>query len=497
MSEVADSTSGAAETPVTESTPAEQVPQELSAETPAAESTTDQPGATDDATNDATAAATTEINPAVDSTSNGDATATAGPAVPGPVASSEQPALDPGMTEKMVSVPNEMVGLIIGKAGATIRHIVTMSGARIQIAKECKPGESNREVTITGTPEQVVACESLVKLKAENKPLPGESASWGQGAPMGGMGMMGAMGGLPQDRKRMFGDFGGEPAAKRHDFGGEVATTKVMKVPNDCVGKVIGKGGCFIKQIKELSGAGVQIAKECQPSEPDLREVVMTGTPSQLAKCEEYVNMRTQGIMLPIDPHVAQMLMQPGGMGGGYGGAAGGYGQQAYGGGYAQPTFQAPPQSQGESTTVNIPEEYVGPIIGKMGRSIKELQECTGAFVQISNEGKVRSISVKGGPAEQAFCAKVLLERAGELEPRFAEYAMALRNHYGTHGQYPTPQQPLQGFMDTGAGKVQGGALHATFQQLQVGAYADPQAQQAQTYGAAQSYYPQQAYGGY
>lgn len=123
------------------------------------------------------------------------------------------------------------------------------------------------------------------------------------------------------------------------DYGGEAATTKVMKIPNDCVGKVIGKGGCFIKQIKELSGAGVQIAKECQPSEPDQREVVMTGTPSQLAKCEEYVNMRTQGIMLPIDPHVAQMLMQPGG--------GGGYAQPFYGGGggggYGQQSFQQPP----------------------------------------------------------------------------------------------------------------------------------------------------------
>lgn len=47
----------------------------------------------------------------------------------------------------------------------------------------------------------------------------------------------------------------------------------------------------------------------------------------------------------------------------------------------------------------------------------------------------MRNVSVKGGQAEQAFCAKVLLERAGELEPRFAEYAMALRNHYGTYGQ--------------------------------------------------------------
>lgn len=65
--------------------------------------------------------------------------------------------------------------------------------------------------------------------------------------------------------------------------------------------------------------------------------------------------------------------------------------------------------------------------------------------------------------------------------------------------QYPTPQQPLQGFMDTGAGKVQGGSLHATFQQLQgASSYVDPQ-QQQQAYGGGygqpqQPYYPQ--YGG-
>jgi len=46
-----------------------------------------------------------------------------------------------------------MVGLIIGKSGETIRSINQRTGAYVFIPPDCKPGDRNRILTITGTPE--------------------------------------------------------------------------------------------------------------------------------------------------------------------------------------------------------------------------------------------------------------------------------------------------------------------------------------------------------
>lgn len=51
----------------------------------------------------------------------------------------------------MVHVANEHVGLVIGKSGATIKHLETTYGVRVHIAKECAPGSSKRPITLVGT----------------------------------------------------------------------------------------------------------------------------------------------------------------------------------------------------------------------------------------------------------------------------------------------------------------------------------------------------------
>jgi len=50
-------------------------------------------------------------------------------------------------------VPNNVVGLIIGKGGENIKQLQARTGARIQISKDDKQPE--RAITLIGTPDQI------------------------------------------------------------------------------------------------------------------------------------------------------------------------------------------------------------------------------------------------------------------------------------------------------------------------------------------------------
>ena len=57
------------------------------------------------------------------------------------------------------------VGVIIGKAGETIRYIQLQSGAKIQVTRdhEAEPGAPTRSVELSGNPDQISKAEQLIK----------------------------------------------------------------------------------------------------------------------------------------------------------------------------------------------------------------------------------------------------------------------------------------------------------------------------------------------
>eukprot|EP00601_Ochromonadales_sp_CCMP2298_P006878 CAMPEP_0173212852 /NCGR_PEP_ID=MMETSP1141-20130122/25049_1 /TAXON_ID=483371 /ORGANISM="non described non described, Strain CCMP2298" /LENGTH=278 /DNA_ID=CAMNT_0014139955 /DNA_START=60 /DNA_END=897 /DNA_ORIENTATION=+ len=66
----------------------------------------------------------------------------------------ESPPTPAAETVITLSVPNELMGNIFGKQGATLREIISLSGARVSVSGrgEFMEGTNNRVVTITGTP---------------------------------------------------------------------------------------------------------------------------------------------------------------------------------------------------------------------------------------------------------------------------------------------------------------------------------------------------------
>jgi far upstream element-binding protein len=63
----------------------------------------------------------------------------------------------------IIPVPNECVGLIIGKGGETIRYLQMKSGSKIQVAKKEIPGTSLRNVFIEGPPDKFEGARILIE----------------------------------------------------------------------------------------------------------------------------------------------------------------------------------------------------------------------------------------------------------------------------------------------------------------------------------------------
>ncbi|XP_022112865.2 heterogeneous nuclear ribonucleoprotein K isoform X1 [Pieris rapae] len=65
-------------------------------------------------------------------------------------------------TTTQVTIPKDLAGAIIGKAGSRIRKIRADSGASIEIA-EPLPGASDRVITISGTPHRIQIAQYLLQ----------------------------------------------------------------------------------------------------------------------------------------------------------------------------------------------------------------------------------------------------------------------------------------------------------------------------------------------
>ncbi|XP_041990147.1 far upstream element-binding protein 2-like [Salvia splendens] len=127
---------------------------------------------------------------------------------------------------KRIDIPNGRVGVIIGKGGETIKYLQQQSGAKIQVTRDmdADPNSPTRGVDLMGTPDQIARAEQLIQ------DVLSEAEAGGAGS----------------TSRRV----GGQ------SFGAEQF---VMKIPNNKVGLVIGKGGETIKSMQTRTGARIQV----------------------------------------------------------------------------------------------------------------------------------------------------------------------------------------------------------------------------------------------
>lgn len=141
-----------------------------------------------------------------------------------------------------ILVPSIAAGAIIGKGGETIAQVQKESGARVKMSKanDFYPATTERVCLIMGAVDAVRRIQIFIMEKIREKPDPNPK--------------------LEETNKNF----------ERH------RQVKIL-VPNSTAGMIIGKSGNYIKQIKEESGAYIQISQKSKEINLPERCVTIAG----------------------------------------------------------------------------------------------------------------------------------------------------------------------------------------------------------------------------
>ena len=358
--------------------------------------------------------------------------------------------LSPAGDSLIIEVSQEKVGQIIGSKGAIIQDMQGRTGAKIYV-NQSFPDGVNRQVNISGTPQQVQAAGDLVRRVILEGPT----------------------------------------AIHVNSLSGGPSMQITIDCPQGIVGRVIGAGGAIIKELQTRSGAKIQINQDFPDGVP--RKIMITGTQTAVSLATQLVSyVMENGPALPgQQPAQSPLSMFPGMPGGNpYGPGPGGYGApsiSAYG-----PAAGGGGGGGGggsQTQTMECSKPMVGRIIGRKGETITMLQQKSGAKIQIEQSVIPCKIMITGNHQSIAAAMQLINEL---MATGGVQAGMPPMNPYGG-AMHQAPQQ-FQGFQGGGfppGPQAQFGGYGANPQPM-------PQQQQQQQYHMqqyAQSYpgVPQQA----
>jgi poly(rC)-binding protein 3/4 len=289
-------------------------------------------------------------------------------------------------------VNSREAGSIIGKKGDNVKKLREESGAKVSISDS---SSIERIASVTGSSGQVVKAFNMICDKFE------------------------------EDTRR-----------QDSSADSSYSVTFRLIVPNVCCGSLIGKSGANIKELRELTGASVQVANDMLPNSTE-RSVTISGTTHAVMQCIQRLcsivaESKPSTSVIPYQPQLSSAALtgmfngggmgvrpQMGGMsnmGGNRGGMSKGPSQQGIMGD-VPPLFSTPPNlfsgnypamlggftsSRSQTQEIIVPNEIVGTIIGKQGSTINEIRQHSQAMVKIADaeEGsKDRKVIITGSPA--------------------------------------------------------------------------------------------------
>uniref|UniRef100_A0A8C7NZI4 Far upstream element (FUSE) binding protein 1 n=1 Tax=Oncorhynchus mykiss TaxID=8022 RepID=A0A8C7NZI4_ONCMY len=176
------------------------------------------------------------------------------------------------------TIPEGMVGFIIGRGGEQISRMQQESGCKIQIAPD-SGGMPDRSVTLTGSPDSIQAAKRLLtEIVDKGRPT---------------------------------------PAFHHNDAGGPGMSVQEMLVPASKAGLVIGKGGETIKQLQERAGVKMVMIQEGPQNTGADKPLRISGEPFKVQQAKDMVMelIREQGFREQRGEYGSRM----GGGGGGEG----------------------------------------------------------------------------------------------------------------------------------------------------------------------------------
>ncbi|KAE9596497.1 putative K domain-containing protein [Lupinus albus] len=194
-----------------------------------------------------------------------------------------QPTSGTETVTRKIEVPNNKVGVLIGKAGDTIKYLQYNSGAKIQITRDADadPHSATRPVELIGTLESIDKAEKLINAVIAEA------------------------------------DAGGSPALVARGLSPAqaiVGSEQIqLQVPNEKVGLIIGRGGETIKSLQTKSGARIQLIPQHLP-EGDIskeRTVQVTGDKRQIEIAQEMIKEVMSQPIRPSTSGFGQQTYRP------------------------------------------------------------------------------------------------------------------------------------------------------------------------------------------
>ncbi|KAI8890942.1 eukaryotic type KH-domain (KH-domain type I) [Backusella circina FSU 941] len=364
------------------------------------------------------------------------------------------------------NVPNNMVGLIIGKNGDNLKKIERVSGAKVQFSDD--NGESERKVRLSGEHDQIKIARDMIQ--------------------------------------QMLADAGGMRSNE----------SLIIKIPSSKVGLVIGRKGETIRDFEERSKAKILMASDASADKDNERIITLVGDAGAIQTAKQLIEDILYGSEYTGHQHNNDGgrrfgQQQPQGPGAEYG-DGGRYGAvMPRGGGMGGGGMG---RANEEHESIRVPVRYVGLIIGKRGETIRTLQEQSGARIKIDNgdgSGDERIVNIFGEASKVAIAKQLVEDKVAEGNANNAGGGGRFggNNNRGGYRQYNDyNNNHFAGYQDgqAGGGGGEGGENNYDYSQYnqyygqygyEQGQYQQQQQQQQQGSGDNQGYqqYPGYQYG--
>uniref|UniRef100_A0A3P8V9T1 NOVA alternative splicing regulator 1 n=1 Tax=Cynoglossus semilaevis TaxID=244447 RepID=A0A3P8V9T1_CYNSE len=348
-----------------------------------------------------------------------------------------------------VLIPSYAAGSIIGKGGQTIVQLQKETGATIKLSKskDFYPGTTERVCLIQGTVEALNGVHDFIAEKVRE---------------------------MPQSTQKT------EPVSilqPQTTVNPDRVKQAKLIVPNSTAGLIIGKGGATVKAVMEQSGAWVQLSQKPEGINLQERVVTISGEPEQNRKAVEIIvqkiqedpqsssclNISYSNITGPVansnptgSPYANSTEVMPAAAAAAAATASSlsgndllaitsalntlasyGYNTNSLGLGLnpaaasgvlaavaanANPAAAAAAnlllaEGAKEIVEIAVPENLVGAILGKGGKTLVEYQELTGARIQISKKGEFipgtrnRKVTITGSQAATQAAQYLISQR--------------------------------------------------------------------------------------
>ncbi|XP_056654068.1 poly(rC)-binding protein 2 isoform X29 [Monodelphis domestica] len=296
------------------------------------------------------------------------------------------------------------VGSIIGKKGESVKKMREESGARINISEGNCP---ERIITLAGPTNAIFKAFAMIIDKLEEDISSSMTNSTAASRP---------------------------PVTLR------------LVVPASQCGSLIGKGGCKIKEIRESTGAQVQVAGDMLPNSTE-RAITIAGIPQSIIECVKQIcvvmlESPPKGVTIPYRPKPSsspvifaggqltklhQLAMQ----------------QSHFPMTHGNTGFSAGLDASAQTTSheLTIPNDLIGCIIGRQGAKINEIRQMSGAQIKIANpvEGSTdRQVTITGSAASISLAQYLINVSLENAKPSSQAASVTIPDHLSINLSQPS-----------------------------------------------------------